>query len=55
MDMAGLGGCGSLSDDPAYARDWASRRRLDEDFGPAFIKICAYFPYPVKASVNGHE
>jgi hypothetical protein len=27
----------------------------DEDFGPTFIKICAYFPYPVKVSVNGHE
>lgn len=27
----------------------------DEDFGPAFIKICAYFPYPVKVWVNGHE
>ena len=23
----------------------------DEDFGPAFIKICAYFPYPVKVWV----
>ena len=22
---------------------------------PAFIKICAYFPYPVKVWVNGHE
>lgn len=21
----------------------------DTDFGPAFIKICAYFPYPIKA------
>ena len=20
----------------------------DDDFGPAFIKICAYFPYPAK-------
>jgi hypothetical protein len=20
----------------------------DEDFGPAFIKICSYFPYPIK-------
>ena len=20
----------------------------DEDFGPGFIKICAYFPYPIK-------
>src|SRR5467141_3225061 len=27
----------------------------DEDFGPAFIKICAYFPYPAKVWVNGHE
>jgi len=25
----------------------------DVDFGPGFIKVCAYFPYPVK--VNGHE
>src|SRR5712691_1452215 len=27
----------------------------DEDFGPAFIKACAYFPYPAKVWVNGHE
>jgi len=27
----------------------------DEDFGPAFIKICAYFPYPAKVWLNGHE
>ena len=27
----------------------------DQDFGGAFIKICAYFPYPVKVWVNGHE
>jgi hypothetical protein len=27
----------------------------DTEFGPAFIKICAYFPYPVKVWVNGHE
>jgi hypothetical protein len=27
----------------------------DADFGPAFIKICAYFPYPVKVWLNGHE
>ncbi|MDF2713018.1 MAG: hypothetical protein K0R62_8670 [Nonomuraea muscovyensis] len=27
----------------------------DEAFGPAFIKICAYFPYPAKIWVNGHE
>ena len=27
----------------------------DEGFGPAFIKVCSYFPYPAKVWVNGHE
>jgi hypothetical protein len=27
----------------------------DDNFGPAFIKVCAYFPYPAKIWVNGHE
>ena len=27
----------------------------DDDFGPAFIKVCAYFPYPAKVWINGHE
>jgi len=27
----------------------------DEEFGPAFIKIGSYFPYPVKVWLNGHE
>jgi hypothetical protein len=27
----------------------------DEEFGPAFIKVCACFPYPAKIWVNGHE
>jgi hypothetical protein len=27
----------------------------DDEFGPAFIKFCAYFPYPAKIWVNGHE
>jgi hypothetical protein len=27
----------------------------DADFGPAFIKVCAWFPYPAKIWVNGHE
>lgn len=27
----------------------------DEDFGPAFIKVCAYSPYPVKIWLNGRE
>jgi hypothetical protein len=28
---------------------------LDRDFGPSFIKICTYFPYPAKVWLNGHE
>jgi hypothetical protein len=28
---------------------------LDPEFGPGFIKICTYFPYPAKIWVNGHE
>ena len=40
-----------------------SRRRVscyyfylwDDNFGPAFVKVCAYFPYPMKIWVNGHE
>jgi hypothetical protein len=28
---------------------------FDEFWGPGFIKVCAYFPYPVKAWLNGHE
>jgi hypothetical protein len=27
----------------------------DAGFGPAFIKVCAYFPYPAKIWLNGHE
>ena len=27
----------------------------DAGFGPAFIKVCAYFPYPGKIWFNGHE
>ena len=28
---------------------------LDREFGPGFIKICSYFPYPAKVWLNGHE
>jgi hypothetical protein len=28
---------------------------LDPDFGPGFIKLCTYFPYPARVWVNGHE
>src|SRR5438093_992131 len=27
----------------------------DEDFGPAFIKVCSYAPFSLKVYVNGHE
>jgi hypothetical protein len=27
----------------------------DADFGPAFVKVCAWFPYPGKIWLNGHE
>jgi hypothetical protein len=27
----------------------------DDKMGSGFIKICTYFPYPVKAWINGHE
>jgi hypothetical protein len=27
----------------------------DPQFGPGFIKVCTYFPYPAKVWVNGHE
>jgi hypothetical protein len=27
---------------------------LDAEFGPGFIKICTYFPYPSKVWLNGH-
>ena len=28
---------------------------LDPDFGPGFIKIATYFPYPARVWLNGHE
>jgi hypothetical protein len=47
---------------PHFGWDRAERRVTcyyfyvwDEEFGPAFIKICAYFPYPIKVWLNGHE
>jgi hypothetical protein len=27
----------------------------DREFGPGFIKICTYFPWPAKVWLNGHE
>jgi len=47
---------------PWYSFEKADRRVTcyyfylwDADFGASFIKICAYFPYPIKVWVNGHE
>ena len=46
----------------SYAFDKAERRvscyyfyLVDAEFGAGFIKICSYFPYPMKLWVNGHE
>jgi len=49
---------------PAVWFEWVKAERrvgiyyfyvLDPDFGPGFIKICTYFPYPAKVWLNGHE
>jgi hypothetical protein len=47
---------------PRYGFEKADRRVScyyfyiwDEQFGPGFIKLCSYFPYPAKVWVNGHE
>lgn len=46
----------------SYGFDKAERRvtcyyfyLVDAEFGAGFIKICSYFPYPLKVWVNGHE
>jgi hypothetical protein len=48
---------------PQFSFDMKTDRRVtvyyfylwDQGFGPAFIKICTYCPWPVKVWVNGHE
>jgi hypothetical protein len=47
---------------PCFAFGRAARRvscvyfyLWDEQMGGAFIKVCSYFPYPMKIWVNGHE
>ena len=48
---------------PQFSFDMKTDRRVtvyyfylwDAGFGPAFIKICTYCPWPVKVWVNGHE
>ena len=27
----------------------------DEEFGPAFVKVCSYAPWALKMCLNGHE
>jgi len=50
------------ADGPQFGFNKADRRVtvyyfyvLDPDFGLGFIKICSYFPYPLKMWVNGHD
>src|SRR5690348_5884633 len=48
---------------PQFSFDMKTDRRVtvyyfylwDAGFGPAFIKVCTYCPWPVKIWVNGHE
>jgi hypothetical protein len=47
---------------PQFSFAKAQRRVLvfyvyiwDRRMGPGFVKICSYFPYPIKVWVNGHE
>jgi hypothetical protein len=47
---------------PRFGWDRADRRVTcyyfyvwDDDFGPGFVKIGSYFPYPIKVWLNGHE
>ena len=47
--------CGSPSARPTGGSTCFYFYLWDDDFGPAFIKVCAYFPYPVKVWLNGHE
>jgi hypothetical protein len=47
---------------PQFSFDKGDRRvtvyyfyLFDADFGPAFIKVCTYCPWPIKVWINGHE
>lgn len=43
-----------FSQQPVFVRHYYFYLQ-DQEFGPAFIKIGAYAPYPVKVYLNGHE
>jgi hypothetical protein len=60
--FTGVNCAGPGEDPPRFSFGKAERRTTcfyfylwDAQFGAAFIKICAYFPYPAKIWVNGHE
>jgi len=43
-----------------YSRQWVYVKHYyfylqDHEFGPCFIKVCTYAPFPIKVYVNGHE
>lgn len=43
-----------------FSRQWVAVKHYyfyvhDRDWGPAFLKIGTYLPYPVKVCLNGHE
>jgi len=43
-----------------FSRQWVAVKQYyfyvqDRDWGPAFVKIGSYLPYPVKLCLNGHE
>src|SRR5947207_2743714 len=50
------GGCPQFSFDKKDRRVTVYYFYLwDASFGPAFIKVCTYCPWPMKIWVNGHE
>ena len=43
-----------------FSRQWVHVKHYyfyvhDPEWGPGFLKICTYLPYPVKLCLNGHE
>lgn len=43
-----------------FSRQWVHVKHYyfyvqDRDWGPGFLKVCTYLPYPVKLCLNGHE
>ncbi len=48
-------GRGTLEKDRKVPRPRPTSAIVDANFGLGFIKICSYFPYPLKLWVNGHD